>query len=103
MLLDLSQEYSGNEYCPTTTDNPWNPFTQFDEWLAYDNANGYHTLERWARMRRTLAIASRVDDEDMVAEEAIDELVRLSPYPTYTKVTKDTDCKKLSALEPAIS
>ena len=25
----------------TTTDNPWDPFTQFSKWYAYDCVNGY--------------------------------------------------------------
>ena len=27
----------------TTIDNPWNPFTNWDEWYAYDEWHGYHT------------------------------------------------------------
>lgn len=96
MLLSQDTGSDGKEYCITTTDNPWNPFTQWDEWLAMDTALGYHTLERLARMQRTIAIAARVDDESMVGDEAIDELIRLSPFPHYTKVTKETDCTKLA-------
>lgn len=95
MLLAIDETSNNSDYAPTTIDNPWNPLTQFDEWYALDQALGYHTLERWARMRRTLAIASRVDDEDLVADDAIDELIRLDPLNLYVKVTKDTDCTKL--------
>lgn len=103
MVLDLDNDSSIDQYCPTTIDNPWNPFTQFDEWLAYDTSMGYRTLERWARMRRTCAIAAHQADEDMVAEEAIDELVRLDPLHMYTKVTRETDCKKLNPNSRKIS
>ena len=96
MLLDLKDRSTKAVYCPTTIDNPWNPFTQFDEWLAYDNAQGYHTLERWARMRRVQAIAARVDDEDMVADDAIDEMIRLDPTNLLVKVTAETNCKNLA-------
>lgn len=28
----------------STSDNPWNPFTHYDEWNAWDIAAGYNTL-----------------------------------------------------------
>lgn len=83
------------EYCPTTIDNPWNPFTQYTEWYAMDMALGYHTLERWARMRRVCMIAARTDSEDMVMDEAIDEMIRLDPLQVYVKVNRNSDCTKL--------
>lgn len=27
----------------TTEDNPFDPFTQYDEWYAFDYEKGYHT------------------------------------------------------------
>ncbi|MBO7451324.1 MAG: hypothetical protein J6U54_13250 [Clostridiales bacterium] len=97
MLLDVIDDTTTNDYCLTTIDNPWNPFTQWDEWYAYDTSMGYRTPERLARMMRTLAVAARVDDEGMVADEAIDELIRLDPLQRYIKVTKDTDCTRLGS------
>lgn len=98
MVIDLEAPTTDEEYCLTTIDNPWNPFTQWDEWYAYDTSMGYRTPERLARMMRTLAVAARVDDEDMVADEAKDELIRLDPLNLLVKVTKDTDCTKLATL-----
>jgi len=97
MLLDAETTQPDKDYCLTTIDNPWNPFTQWDEWYAYDTSMGYRTPERLARMTRTLAVAARVDDDDMVADEAIDELIRLDPLHMYTKVTRDTNCKQLGS------
>ena len=37
----------------TTIDNPYDPFTQFDEWYAYDTQKNYHTCELLARFART--------------------------------------------------
>ena len=31
------------EYMLTTVDNPFDPFTRFDEWLEYDTHMGYNT------------------------------------------------------------
>ena len=32
-----------NDTFLTTTDNPYNPFTQFDQWYTYDYDKGYMT------------------------------------------------------------
>ena len=34
-----------SEILLTTTDNPWNPHTNYDEWLAFDEGHGYATNE----------------------------------------------------------
>ncbi len=34
----------------TTSDNPFNPFTQPTEWEAYDSDHGYHCREYLARV-----------------------------------------------------
>lgn len=33
---------------PTTPDNPFDPFTQMDRWLSWDNAMGYNTCRKLA-------------------------------------------------------
>lgn len=101
MLLSVNDTIGDDkEYCPTTIDNPWNPFTQFDAWYAYDTGAGYNTLIRWARMMRVMAEAERVDDPDLVANDAIDELIRLDPLNLYVKAAKDTNCKEFSMKSP---
>lgn len=44
----------------TTTDNPFDPFTQWEEWLAFDRNNKYFTCEIIAR----LTDEKPNDDED---------------------------------------
>ncbi len=34
----------------TTTDNPYDPFTQWEDWYFYDLSMGYNTCERLARL-----------------------------------------------------
>ena len=34
----------------TTVDNPYNPFTHWQEWYNYDVENGYHTCSLLARL-----------------------------------------------------
>lgn len=45
----------------TTVDNPYNPFTQWDEWLRYDRDHGYYTNEYLARVALT---DEELSDED---------------------------------------
>lgn len=40
------------KYRLTTDDNPFNPFTQWDEWYFYDLSQGYNTCERLARIAK---------------------------------------------------
>lgn len=58
----------------TTVDNPFDPFTQFDEWFAWDEAAGYHTSSLLARVVKTSDALSEADQEaayrDAVAEIA---------------------------------
>ena len=37
-------------YMLSTVDNPYDPFTEWDEWLAYDLFAGHHTCEYLARV-----------------------------------------------------
>ena len=36
-------ETVSNDWMLTTSDNPYNPFTQFDEWQMFDSLQGYNT------------------------------------------------------------
>lgn len=40
------------KYRITTEDNPFNPFTQWDDWYFYDLSQGYNTCERLARIAK---------------------------------------------------
>lgn len=52
----------------STDDNPWNPFKNFDEWYAYDIANGHHSLSLLARLA--------MPDDSMTPEEQSQEIER---------------------------
>lgn len=74
----------------TTTDNPYDPFTQFDDWNAFDTINGYNTLSYLARITKTSHELSE-EDEDIAIESAIDEIVDFNILGIYKKITKDID------------
>lgn len=79
---------SGN-FMLTTVDNPFNPFTQFDEWLSYDSAQGYHTPSYLARVTIT---SDDLSDADQYAaiQDAIDEIVEQNINGLYRKVSIDS-------------
>lgn len=74
----------------TTIDNPFDPFTQFDEWYAWDEAAGYHTSAYLARIVRTSDELSDAD-QDLAIEQAIDEICRENILGVYKKVALKPD------------
>ena len=81
----------------STTDNKFNPFTQFEQWKAYDEVQcGYYSLSYLARIAVTSPELSPYEMERAI-EEACDEIVEmdlryLSPVTgeevCYVKVTE---------------
>lgn len=70
----------------TTLDNPFNPFTQFEEWNAYDMDKGYHTCSYLARIVKSSNELSEAD-EALRINTAMDEILRYNLTGNYTKVT----------------
>lgn len=73
----------------TTVDNPFDPFTQFDEWYAFDTQKGYHTCSYLARITKTSDELSE-QDEAVAIEDAIDEIVKLDILGIYMKVSQSS-------------
>lgn len=73
------------EYMLTTVDNPFNPFTHYDEWSAWDNTAGYHTEAFLARVHRGSDEMSEADEEQ-AERDAIDEIVRENVSGMHIKV-----------------
>lgn len=74
-----------DEHMLTTVDNPYDPFTQFDEWNQWDMDSGYHTLSLLARVTVTSSELSEAD-QSLAIEEAIDEIVRENVSGRHRKV-----------------
>jgi hypothetical protein len=68
----------------TTTDNPWDPFTEWQEWFAFDLVHGYNTPGLLARVAKFSLEVSDADQDVLIAA-AIDEIVRENPLGIYTK------------------
>jgi hypothetical protein len=73
------------EHMLTTIDNPWNPFTHFDEWRVYDESSGYYTLQFLARIVRSSDELSEAD-QSLAIEQAIDEIIQENVLGLYKKV-----------------
>lgn len=72
----------------TTTDNPYDPFTQFDDWFAFDERHGYHTCSYLARIAKPSSDLTP-EDENFVISQAIDEILKYNLTGNYKKVTKE--------------
>jgi hypothetical protein len=83
------EQQQPTDYMLTTVDNPFNPFTRFDEWLAYDMAMGYNTVAFLARIVKTSEELSETD-QDLAIQRAIDEIVEENVSGVWRKVTKDS-------------
>lgn len=75
------------EYMLTTVDNPFDPFTQFTQWFAFDTASGYHTASFLARIAKTSDELSDVDQR-LAIQSAIDEIVRENVSGVHKKVSR---------------
>lgn len=76
------------EYMLTTVDNPFDPFTRFDEWLAYDTRMGYNSaafLDRIAKVSNDLSEA----DQALAIQNAIDEIVQENVSGMWVKVSRN--------------
>lgn len=72
----------------TTTDNPFDPLTQWDNWKEFDESKGYYTCEYLARITKISDELSESDYE-LAIEDAIDEICKLNVLGVYKKLTYD--------------
>ena len=72
------------EYMLTTSDNPFNPYTQWDEWYAFDVSAEYHTSAYLARIVRSSDELSE-SDQSLAIKEAIDEILEFNVTGNYVK------------------
>ena len=60
----------------TTTDNPYNPITQFDDWYQFDEDKGYCTLEYMARVGTRISDDLSEEQQDIAWAELIGEILQ---------------------------
>ena len=75
----------------TTFDNPYSPFTDFDQWYQFDQEHDYGTCEFIARfLFNSDALSDPENDEE--TERVIDDIVKNDVRQIYRKV-RETDYK----------
>lgn len=72
-------------YALTTIDNPYSPFTKFDEWNAFDQQKGYNTCAYLARVSCASDELSDIDNELEVIQ-AIEEIAKFNLNGMYKVV-----------------
>ena len=74
----------------STSDNPHNPFTDYDAWFQWDMVHGYNTPGLLARLTIT---SDAISDADQAAdiEEAIDRIVEENFNGMMIKVVDSMD------------
>jgi hypothetical protein len=88
------------EYMLTTVDNPYNPFTQFDEWYGFDEGAGYHSSGLLARVISTSDDLSEAD-QSVAISDAIDEVVRENVLGIFRKIAEDGSTTTQTSVELA--
>lgn len=69
----------------TTVDNPFDPFTQFDNWFLFDEEKGYHTCSYLGRIAKTSDSFTDQENNEEI-ERAIDEIIQYDFLNVYKKV-----------------
>lgn len=71
----------------TTEDNPFDPFTEWNEWYFYDLSKGYSTCERLDRLAKTSSeLSDEINDEEL--NDAIDQLIELGAIGNDGSIVK---------------
>lgn len=73
----------------TTIDNPYNPYTNFNEWYAFDVSHGYNTCAYLSRMIDALSgnVASISDEKSI--DKAMLWIVLRDPTENFVLIDKD--------------
>lgn len=79
----ISNENS--KYAITTKDNPYDPFTQFRDWLLFDESHNYCTCSYLARICNCSDLLSD-EENNLEKERAIDEIIKYDFMGIYKKV-----------------
>lgn len=82
----LTSPVTDEEMMLTTVDNPYDPFTQWDNWYAFDEQQGYSTCGLLARLTLT---SDELSEEENILEinHAIQTILEWFPtlYKTVTR------------------
>lgn len=79
---------------PTTLDNPFDPFTNMENWKRFDEDKGYNTVSLLCRYLNT---SDDDSDESYYAalEDAVDTICRFNFTGNYRKVQKPVESDEI--------
>ncbi len=77
-----------NDIMLSTVDNPYNPFTRFAEWLAFDISKDYNTASYLARVCKSSYEMSDADQAQAIGD-AIREIAKENVNGLYRIVHRD--------------
>lgn len=83
--MENSSITNNAKFALTTVDNPYNPFSDFSNWLMYDNLMGYGTCSYLARIAFTSNQLTE-NENNLEIERAIDEIIENDFLKIYKKV-----------------
>lgn len=78
------------EFALTTIDNPFDPFTQFDEWFDFDCQNDYYSCNKLARLTNVTDDMSE-EEANQEIERAINDFIANDFTNLYKKVSRNID------------
>lgn len=78
-----------SEFMLTTVDNPYNPFTQYEEWMEFDATLGYHTP---SFLGRVVVLSNELSEADaaLAVQVAIEQIVQENVLGLYRKVSRSS-------------
>lgn len=77
------------DYMLTTVDNPWNPYTEYNEWYQFDQAHGYDSTGLLARIANVSLDLSEADLQAAIGD-AIDEICQINVSGMHKKAFRST-------------
>lgn len=69
-----------DDILPTTDDNPFDPFTQWDRWISYDRRAGHNTWEHMEILMRPSNELTEAELDDLYSEALLSLLTYHDPY-----------------------
>lgn len=70
----------------TTEDNPFDPFTDFEEWWKWDTFIGRYNTCGWVAKNSYTSPAFSDEMNDELIEMSMDDLVKNGPFPWKKEV-----------------
>ena len=91
-IKSLSEEHTDDNAMLSTIDNPYNPFTDYDDWKAFDTLQGHNTYETLAVLGSFGLLQSRLSetDFDLHVIATMNRLIDTDPIGLFIKVWPDS-------------